>query len=51
MTQPTTDETTHTFETSEEALAFMHACDELGLFAGFPSLTAPYTVRVLERVA
>jgi hypothetical protein len=28
------------------AWAFMHACDAAGLSAGFPSLSAPYTVQV-----
>lgn len=37
----------HTFETSTEAWTFMRQCDEHGKFAGFPSLTAPYTVKVL----
>jgi hypothetical protein len=37
----------HTFATSDEAWTFMHQCDERGEFAGYPSLTAPYTVKVL----
>lgn len=46
----TATETTHTFATSSEAWAFMKKCDENGIAAGYPSLKAPYTVRVLEGV-
>ena len=32
------------FDTSGEAWAFMRECDAKGIKAGFPSLSAPYTV-------
>ncbi len=41
-------EVIHTFPTSGEAWAFMRECDARGHMAGYPSLTAPYTVRVCE---
>jgi hypothetical protein len=44
---------THTFTTSAAAWAYMRQVDEAresgrepGLYAGFPSLRAPYTVKV-----
>jgi hypothetical protein len=39
----------YTFATSSEAWDFMHTCHETGLMAGYPSLKAPYTVRVLRK--
>ena len=47
----TTDVATYAFAGSREtarsaAWAFMRACDAAGISAGFPSLSAPYTVQV-----
>lgn len=39
----------YTFATSSEAWDFMHACEDAGLAAGYPSLKKPYTVRVLRK--
>ena len=41
-----TDVATYSFPSRSLAWAFMHAVDAAKLSAGFPSLTAPYTVQV-----
>lgn len=40
------DETVFSFTSSADAWAFMQKCDAAGKMAGYPSLKAPYTVRV-----
>lgn len=40
-------ETTHTFQASSEAWEFMQRCDRIGVWPGYPTLAAPYTVRVV----
>ena len=39
--------TIYTFATSSEAWTFMHECEGRGQIAGYPSLQAPYTVKVI----
>jgi len=40
------DVATYRLGSRDAAWAFMRACDAAGLQAGFPSLRAPYTVKV-----
>lgn len=40
------DVATYRLGSRDAAWAFMRACDDAGLQAGFPSLKAPYTVKV-----
>lgn len=51
QTPPAHVEETRTFDTRDEAWAFMHECDETNgaIVAGYPSLSAPYTVRYYRR--
>ena len=46
----TKTEQTHTFATRTDAWQFMRDCDEAGIMVGYPSLSAPYTVRTVRTI-
>jgi hypothetical protein len=48
MTNPTAQETVFTFPTSRQAWSFHRSIGQgVGARAGYPSLSAPYTVRTI----